>query len=155
MNYKRLTQRVYGQTYSVNHKIYYDDVADIVERLAELEDKIESGELVDKTELEKAVAEKQGKGQELDVKTIFRDKDGSRVELPRKIGDKVYHIYKNPFSNYSIGEETVRGYEYDNNGIGWRLRLTTCTPSIKCIGDNIFLTREEAEKKLKELKGEE
>lgn len=57
---ERLTTRVFGQTYSVNQRIYYDDVADIVERLAEYEDKIESGELVERSELDKALAEKQG-----------------------------------------------------------------------------------------------
>lgn len=171
MNYERLTQRVYGQTYSVNQKIYYDDVADIVERLAELEDKIESGELVDRAELEKAVAEKQEKGQDVTVKTIFKFtdeikalkaeideyrqkiKDGTLVEMPCKIGDKVYHIYRKPFSDYSIDEEIVRGYEYDVKD-DWRLILTTFEPSIRCMGNNLFLTREEAEQKAKELNEE-
>ena len=122
MNYKRITERLYGgTTVSVNGKVYYDEVADIVERLAELEDKIENG---------------------------------TYIELPCKAGDTVYHIYKSAFGNYFIDEETVYGYEYDNDGIGWRLRLGTCSPAITCLGDNIFLTREEARKKLEKLRGD-
>lgn len=173
MKYERKTKKEFGDVYSFNGKIYYDDTADIVERLAELEDKIESGELVERSELDKALAEKQERGQDLTVETIFRYtaeikalqaeideyrqkiKDGTLIQLPCKIGDVVYHIYKNPFSDYFIDKEVVYGYEYNNDGIGWRLRLNTCYPSVSVIGDNIFLTREDAEKKLKELKGEE
>lgn len=44
---KRLTERIYGgYTISVNGKIYYDEVADIAERLAEYEDAEEAGTLV-------------------------------------------------------------------------------------------------------------
>lgn len=43
---ERLTKRVYGQIYSVNQRIYYDDIANIVERLAEYEDAEEQGLLV-------------------------------------------------------------------------------------------------------------
>ena len=81
MNYERLTksggirlvfiENVAGQEQTefeingIKQSILYN-------RLAELEDKIESGELVEKTELDKALAEKQERGQDLTVKTIFR-----------------------------------------------------------------------------------
>lgn len=143
----------------------------IINRLAEYEDKIERGELVERSELDKALALKQEQGQDLTVKTIFKFmdekkalqaeiddykqkiKDGTLVEPPCKIGDKVYHIYRKPFSDYSIDEEIVRGYEYDVKD-DWRLILTTFEPSIRCMGNNLFLTREEAEQKAKELNEE-
>lgn len=181
MNYERLTksggERLVFIDYLAGQKQTEYEINGIKQsilynRLAELEDKIESGELVERIELEKALALKQEQGQDLTVKTIFKFmdefmdeikalraeideyrqkiKDGTLIQPPCKIGDVVYHIYKKTFSDYSIDEEIVRGYEYDIKN-DWRLFLTTFEPSIRCMGDNLFLTREEAEKKIKEI----
>lgn len=90
-----------------------------------------------------------------DCEEIFNDEEqGLIVRLPCKVGDKVYHIVKEPFSDYVIDEETVYGFGDWGDGLGLRLRINSCSPSIKCFGDNLFLTRAEAEKKFKQLKGE-
>ena len=122
MKYERLTERVYGETYSVNQRIYYNEVADIVERLAELEDKIENGTL---------------------------------IELPCKIDDKLYLVYS-PFGE--IDEWEITDIQIGAVNTIFRLghKGTDDYSAVldKELGEYAFLTREEAEKKLKELKGE-
>ena len=172
MKYERMTERLYGgETVSANGKVYYDEVADIVERLCELEDKIENGELIEKAELEKALAEKQDKGQDLTVKTIFkynREIKDLKAEikeyknklqksgniLPCKVGDTVYTVGQKKLFDQTVIQATYgisdNGDYYlfvaqDNNS-EWLSSFDT-----KSIGDWVFLTRAEAEKKLEEL----
>ena len=105
----------------------YETIKRCIERLAELEDKIEDGRL---------------------------------KEFPCKVRDKVYYIYNKVyyadqdfFSDYFIEEDTVLGYEYYDDGMGWQLILdNNGYIPVSLIGDVFFLTRAEAEKKLKELK---
>ena len=140
MSYKRLTDKKVKGTieryirvdkdyilsaYDIIDKEKQDFVEMIINRLAELEDKIENGTL---------------------------------IELPCKIGSTVYHIYNAGRSKYIIDEETVSGYELEIDaliGVVLRIMLNASTPSVAVIGDRLFFTRAEAEKKLKELKGEE
>ena len=153
MKYERLTQRVFGETYSVNQRIYYDDVADIVERLAELEDKIESGELVDRSELEKAVAAKQEKGQDVTVKTIFKFTDEIKAlkaeidEYKRKIKDGELVEFPR-LSSETFDDIMPRVTVYS---------VETYNPELKppfCYYSFTYDSKEEAEEKLKELKSE-
>ena len=60
MNYQRKTKKEFGEVYSVNGKIYYDDTADIVQALGKLEDMIENKILVFLSD-----------AQNVTVKTIF------------------------------------------------------------------------------------
>lgn len=95
------------------------------------------------------------------------EEQGLIVRLPCKVGDKVYHIYNSGYyqsftgasrkakHKYIVDEETVYGFELDNDGLGWRIRLNGSQPVISLFGDRLFFTRVEAEKKLKELEGEE
>ena len=69
--------------------------------------------------------------------------NGTIVELPCKVGDKIYVIYHSKWHCQEV----------------WQFRYDTCGLCIKTIGsnfehifgENAFLTREEAEKRLKEL----
>ena len=79
--------------------------------------------------------------------------DGTLIELPCKVGDTVYY------------ETFIRGESkgiIPHKVIGFVLAVTTqnmnglgCTNvPIRDFGESVFLTKAEAEKKLKELKGE-
>ena len=116
MEYKRLTERcvadkdsiyIDGTEYIRRHGTY----GECVSRLAELEDKIEQGTL---------------------------------VELPCKVGDVVYLVFE---ERWSVGKKETH----------WYIRKTKLTYGnmervIKEYGEFVFLTREEAEKRLEELK---
>ena len=94
-------------------------VGKLYERLAELEDKLENGTL---------------------------------IELPCKVGDTVYCIYRDDDYEYWIEEALVHDFIYTNYGeidIG-----TECRMLGKVYRYCVCLTKAEAEKKLKELKGE-
>ena len=70
------------------------------------------------------------------------------VELPCKVGDTVYRIRRNPYK--AVLERTVVSVSICMNckgNIEWRL-FTTVEDTL---GETVFLTREEAKKRLKEL----
>jgi hypothetical protein len=80
----------------------------------------------------------------------FEDKieNGTLVELPCKVGDTVYRIRKKPYK--AVLERFVVNITLCLNYKGqfeWRLFTTT----EDTLGKTVFLTREEAEAKLKEL----
>lgn len=85
------------------------------------------------------------------------DKDGRVVILPCKVGDMVYFVNAKP-----ILEFTVVGYAVDETGISWVYsehvdktgHTYERTFSPDRIGKTTFLSREEAEKALAEMKGE-
>ena len=82
------------------------------------------------------------------------EKDGTIIRLPCKVGDKIYRI-KYCFSYYKTPvEHTVSGFsKWDNEEL--MILLTDGTRvSQSRIGDTVFLSPEEAEAKLKEIKGE-
>lgn len=68
---------------------------------------------------------------------------------PCKVGDKVYRISTRPHSRMKyVQETTISRIAIDNEGI-WL--FCTCNPIAKCVfGKTVFLSREEAEAKLKE-----
>ena len=71
------------------------------------------------------------------------------VGLPCKIGNKLYEVCK---QRYGIHEWTVEGISISKNAA-----LINCESKnfYWCeIGDNVFLTREEAEKALEDLKND-
>lgn len=71
------------------------------------------------------------------------------VELPCKIGNKLYEVCK---QHYEIHEQTVEGISISKTAA-----LINCESKnfYWCeIGDSVFLTREEAEKALEDLKND-
>ena len=86
------------------------------------------------------------------------DKEGRVVVLPCKVGDTVYLVNGN-----TIMEFTVVGYSVDETGISWvyseyvgetgHTYERTFLP--EKIGETTFLTREEAEREMAEMKREE
>ena len=70
------------------------------------------------------------------------------VELPCKVGDKIFEVYR-----CKIYEQTVKGFTTSD-----RIELINCeTKNFYWfeIGEKVFLTREEAEKALEDLKNED
>ena len=99
---------------------------DAVNRLAELEDKIENGTL---------------------------------IELPCKVGDTVYWVFELVKNNLEILEGKIRGLSISQNNTSWfsviyEYGLTFEHTFKDCWNKTVFLTKAEAEKKLKELQGE-
>lgn len=68
---------------------------------------------------------------------------------PCKVGDTVYRISTRPHSRMKyVQETTISRIAIDNEGT-WL--FCTCNPIAKCVfGKTVFLSREEAEAKLKE-----
>ena len=74
-------------------------------------------------------------------------KDKSRfIELPCKVGDTVYHIKDN-----EVVKRVILDFTYDGN---LYVRLRPFTSYEYIIGKDVFLTKEEAEAKLRELQNE-
>lgn len=76
------------------------------------------------------------------------EEQGRLVKLPCKIGDKVWHI-----SGRDIKEDVISGIEYSYDGMFyiWSNEDTW----LGGFNDIVFLTKSEAEEKLKELRGGE
>jgi len=115
MKYERLTNR--GITMGGGSVVFYNPT-EIADRLAELEDKIESGLL---------------------------------VELPCKVGDTVYEIFKD-HKPPIIQETTIDKIIVTKKGLRVKLaRNSLYETSVSSFGKTIFLTKDEAEEKLKEI----
>ena len=104
------------------------DTSEMYKRFAELEDKIENGTL---------------------------------IELPCKVGETLYFIYNRPFVDKPnltprIYETTNWYFDIDKGGIA----ISTRNPYgyngeyFYYLGETVFLTKAEAEKRLKELQNE-
>ena len=118
MEYKRLTIRLANKEIGCLREYRKDD---LIRRLAELEDKIENGTL---------------------------------VELPCKVGDVMYEVFKNhkpPFIQQTKIEKVI----ITNKGLRLKLeRNSVYETSVSSLGKTLFDTEEKAEKKLEELKNE-
>lgn len=123
MKYKRLTKSCKGAPLHTDMEVTDGD--EIYERLAELEDKIEQGTM---------------------------------IELPCEVGDKVYYTspeyYNSLLVEYKVTEisQTREGIRLSVYGSPKEKGLITYLWA-SFIGKTVFLTREEAEKRLKELQG--
>ena len=95
----------------------------------------------DNCEIMTSVCEKLGKYEDL-------EEQGRLIKLPCKIGDKVWHI-----SGRDIKEDVISGIEYSYDGMFyiWSNEDTW----LGGFNDIVFLTKSEAEAKLKELRGGE
>lgn len=120
MDYHRLTERFDNYIKLNTDSPYADKMA--IERLAELEDKIEDGRL---------------------------------KEFPCKVGDTVYEVFKDHIPPF-IQETTVDKIIVTKKGLRLKLaRNSFYETAVSSIGKTIFFDHAKAEKKLKELKGEE
>lgn len=82
------------------------------------------------------------------------EEQGLLVRLPCKVEDVVYEVFKYPVPH--IRETAVDKIVFTAKGIRLKLaRNSFYETAVSSIGKTIFFTRAEAEKKLKELKGEE
>lgn len=79
-------------------------------------------------------------------------KDRNRfVELPCKVGDKVYYFFSDSnYKKYEVCE--IVGFHIDKYRTAFQIELCgyKCFVDTEFLGEKIFLTREEAEKALKE-----
>ena len=79
-------------------------------------------------------------------------KDSNKfVELPCKVGDKVYYFFSD--SNYKKYEVCkIVGFHIDKYRTAFKIELCgyKCLVDTEFLGEKIFLTREEAEQALKE-----
>ena len=123
MEYKRLTTKDEEGNWQVWEDDYshpFEALQVAIERLAELEDKIEQGTL---------------------------------IELPCKVGDTLY-IVGFVSNKYGIFRG-VQSVKIDNISISndgdFLTDIGEYTTDLRVIGKSIYLTREEAEKRLKEL----
>ena len=159
-DYKRLTDRVIAEMLRNTEEESWD--SDNIEaqcyiRLAELEDKIESGELYYVADRDKQIARLTAENAELratlskmeTVEKELRARLENAVELPCKVGDTVYWL-----SDTMIYEYKVQGFIFDTNELfGLRLILGEIEPSvIYCKDKKLFFDRAKAEARLKELK---
>lgn len=173
---ERLTKKIRGYYHGkrfvggkgvINDGKYYRgcfDATAIVDRLGELEDKIERGEIDYTIDRDKEIARLTAENAELratlskmeTVEKELRERLGKAVELPAKIGDTVYKVY-----------DKCDGYNcpYNGNYGQWRCHYEgerRCEPFIKIeqfcysdipfVNDTVFVSREAAEARLKELK---
>lgn len=78
--------------------------------------------------------------------------NGTLIELPCKVGDTVYEVFKNhkePFCRTTTIEKII----ITNKGLRLKLsRNSGYETSISSLGETLFLTEAEAWKKLEELK---
>lgn len=134
-NYKRLTDRdITKACFDTWELCGLDDVCkrdcikpepckipQMIHRLAELEDKIENGTL---------------------------------VELPCKVGDVVYEVFKNHRPPY-IQQTKIEKVIITNKGLRLKLeRNSVYETSVSSLGKTLFNTQEEAEKRLEEIRNE-
>lgn len=94
------------------------------------------------------------------------EEQGRLIKLPCKVGDTVYCIFTRytrcTFGNEEFDEYSCQGCEYEcdskkeNYVQGMRAySLDWIVTNLKKFGKTVFLTKSEAEAKLKELRGEE
>lgn len=77
---------------------------------------------------------------------------GKLIELPCKVGDKVYEVFKDHIPPF-IKETKIEKIVITAKGLRLRLaRNSFYETAVSSIGKTVFLTCEEAEKRLKEIK---
>ena len=77
------------------------------------------------------------------------DKDGRVIILPCKVGDKLYRVFAGEIFEHRVG--SMKYFAIQGK---WDIETYPFLPSVESgIGKTIFLTREEAEKALREMEG--
>jgi hypothetical protein len=88
------------------------------------------------------------------------EEQGRLVKLPCKVGDVVYFVHHDRVISSEVLSEKYHA-EAENHGVFIRERLTIDVEGVSAeidfsdIGKTVFLTKSEAETKLKELRGGE
>ena len=83
------------------------------------------------------------------VELAEADKDGRVVVLPCKVGDKLYRVFAGEIFEHRVG--SMKYFAIQGK---WDIETYPFLPSVESgIGKTIFLTREEAEKALREMEG--
>ena len=75
------------------------------------------------------------------------EEQGLLLRLPCKVGDNIYII----FHNHTIGKSTVVSFRMIAKG--WAVKTGDWSYLFTDFGKTVFLTKEEAEAKLKEMEG--
>ena len=78
------------------------------------------------------------------------------VELPCKVGDEVYFAYETYNETMIIDTGKIQSFSVDENGVWFMAKykhLSSYWHTSLSLGDTVFLTKEEAEAKLKEIEG--
>lgn len=79
---------------------------------------------------------------------------GTLVELPCKVGDVVYEVFKNHKTPF-IQQTKIEKIIITNKGLRLKLeRNSVYETSIASLGKTLFLTKAEAEKKLEEVQND-
>ena len=79
------------------------------------------------------------------------EEQGLLIRLPCKVGSKIYEVFSYP--EYHIEETVVEKIILTGKGMKLKLaRNSFYETTISSLGKSIFFTREEAEKRVKELK---
>lgn len=77
------------------------------------------------------------------------DKEGRVVVLPCKVGDKLYRVFAGEIFEHRVG--SMKYFAIQGK---WDIETYPFLPSVESgIGKTVFLTREEAEKALREMEG--
>lgn len=149
MKYERMTDR--------NWKDF--DTSKMYKRFAELEDKIERGELVDVKENHLiAISRTSGKfsKQLKAIEILTKYENGTLIELPCKVGDEIYIVSKLGIEEFTVKAISITVLDHDC----WEMNYIQFVDKnghrkfnyqvyFSEIGKTVFLTREEAEAKLK------
>lgn len=77
------------------------------------------------------------------------EEQGLLLRLPCKVGDTIYIV----FHNHTIGKSTVVSFKMIAEG--WAVKTNDWSYLFTDFGKTVFLTKSEAEAKLKELRGAE
>lgn len=107
----------------------------------------------DDCEIMTSVCEKLGDYEDL-------DEQGRLIKLPCKVGDVVYFVHHDRIISSEVFSAKYHA-EAENHGVFIRERLTIDVEGVSAeidfsdIGKRVFLTKSEAEEKLKELRGGE
>ncbi len=138
----------------------------LVRELGRLEDKIESGELVDSKEKALMLLSR-GSGKSFMrlevIEILTKYKNGMLVELPCKVGDTVYMPWEydgvsgvaeltvnDIFLDMNIGSSSIKT-NLESDRAEYMRRYSFGLFKFEDIGQKIFLTKAKAEAKLKEL----
>ncbi len=146
--YKRFTERVdSGFVSELDCRIAYN-------KLCAIEDKIERGELVENKVItyvnmgrsgSKTLIDKALKYDELKAKI----ENGTLIKLPCKVGDTVWYIKNYGFGRYQVVDMEVVGFNFSKyEDTIW------VVGRYKEQSSHIYLTKAEAEAKLKEMQNE-
>lgn len=77
------------------------------------------------------------------------EEQGLLLRLPCKVGDTIYIV----FHNHTIGKSTVVSFKMIAEG--WAVKTNDWSYLFTDFGKTVFLTKSEAEAKLKEMRGAE